>query len=84
MPLKPNNQKVFTKEQEDSMSAYARKIAKMFYGLPVDAFCTLAFDYAVACGSTAIPSVWQEKQMATRDWYYVYSNWSVLGFWNWV
>ena len=44
----------------------------MFYGLPVDAFRSLAYDYAVACESKAIPSVWKEDQKATRDWYYAF------------
>ena len=72
IPKKANSQKVFTNEQEDSLSQYARKIAKMFYGLPVDAFRSLAYDYAVACESPAIPSAWKEEQKATRDWYYCY------------
>ena len=72
VPLKPNSQKVFTQEQEDSLSQYARKIAKMFYGLPVNAFRSLAYEYAVACGSRVIPSAWEESQMATREWYYAY------------
>ena len=72
VPLKANSQKVFTQQQEDSLSDYARKIAKMFYGLPVNAFRNLAYEYAVACGSKAIPSAWEEDHMATRDWYYGY------------
>ena len=72
MPLKPNSQKVFTQDQEKSLSLYARKSAKMFYGPHVDAFRSLAYEYAVACGSKAIPSSWKTAQKATRDWYYAY------------
>ena len=46
----------------------------MFYGLPVDGFRSLAYDYAVACDSKAIPQVWQEEKKATRDWYYAYMS----------
>ena len=72
VPLRLNSQKVFTQDQEDSISAYAIKIAKMFYGLPVNGFRSLIYSYAVACGSKAIPPAWEEDQMATRDWYYAY------------
>ena len=72
VPLKPNYDKVFNSEQEDHISAYAIKITEMFYGLPTTEFRRLVYCYAVACGSTAIPSAWEEEQMSTRDWYYAF------------
>lgn len=72
VPLKPNAHKVFSVKQEDHLSTYAIKIAKMFYGLPINDFRRLAYDYAVACKSTTIPEAWKQKQSATRNWYYSY------------
>ena len=67
-----NANRVFTSEQEDHIVEYAIKIARMFYGLPVTEFRKLVYSYAVACGSQAIPKVWENEGMATRDWYYAY------------
>ena len=72
VPTKLNAKRVLSPQQEDHIAAYAIRIAKMFYGLPVPDFRRLVYQYAVACNSTAIPDVWEEKGMATRDWYYAY------------
>ena len=61
---------MFTAEQEGHIAAYAIKIARMFYGLPVVEFLKLIYSYAIAVGSKAIPKAWENKQEATRDWYY--------------
>ena len=66
--------KVFTDEQEQKIEDYAIRIAQMFYGLPVPEFRKLVLRYAEACGSRAIPAVWKEQGMATRDWYYAYMS----------
>lgn len=70
VPIQQNSQRVFSLEQEDHISAYAIKIAKMFYGLPTTEFRRMVYTYAVACGSKSIPPAWEEEKMATRDWYY--------------
>ena len=69
MPLQQNSQRVFSLQQEDHISAYAIKIAKMFYGLPTTEFRRMVYSYAVACNSK-IPLAWEEEKMSTRDWYY--------------
>lgn len=74
VPLQQNSQRVFSKEQEDHISAYTIKIAKMFYGLPTTEFRTMVYNYAVACNSKKIPAAWVEEKKATRDWYYAFMS----------
>ena len=62
--------RVFSLEQEKRIVEYAKKIARMFYGLPVVEFLKLIYSYAIAVGSKVIPEVWEREQSATRDWYY--------------
>ena len=74
IPIQKNVNRVFSPEQENHIEEYAIKIARMFYGLSVPEFRKLVFHYAKACGSMAIPPVWEEHGMATRDWYYAYMS----------
>ena len=70
MPKHQNVKKVFTEEQEKCIMEYAIKIARMFYGLPTQAFRKMVLKYAEAVGSPALPDVWRREGMATREWYY--------------
>ena len=72
MPKHHNVKKVFTAAQEDAIEEYAIKIARMFYGLPTQAFRKMVLKYAEAVGSPALPDVWKIEGMATREWYYGY------------
>ena len=62
--------RVFSLEQEKRIVEYTKKIAKMFYGLPVVEFLKLVYSYAIAVGSKVIPEAWEREQSAPRDWYY--------------
>lgn len=72
VPKHQNVKKVFTAAQEDLIETHAINIARMFYGLPTRAFRRMVLKYAEAVGSPAIPDVWRNEGMATRDWYYGY------------
>ena len=74
IPMKQNVKKVFTEQQEEHLMVYAIKIAKMFYGLHMTDFRKLAYTYAVACESEAVPENWENEQCASRDWYYAFMN----------
>ena len=47
VPMKHNTKKVFTDAQEDHLTTYAVKVAKMFYGLSRTQFKRLAYRYVV-------------------------------------
>lgn len=72
VPPKENAHRVFSAKEEKLLATYTIKIAKMFYGLPKKEFRKLAYRYALACHSKAIPQAWTEKEEATHDWYYAY------------
>ena len=72
--MKQNVKKVFTEAQEEKLVTYAIQVAKMFYGLPRTEFRRLAYDFAKACQSPAIPANWDDEQRASTDWYYGFMN----------
>ena len=52
--------RVFSPEQELRIVDYTKKIARMFYGLPVVEFLKLVYSYAIAVGSKVIPEAWEQ------------------------
>lgn len=63
---------VFTRQQELNIVDYAIHAAKMYYGLPTTELRRMVYLYAVAVGSTAIPSGWETDKTASRDWFYCF------------
>ena len=63
---------VFTRQQELHIVDYAIHAAKMYYGLPTTELRRMVYLYAVAVGSTAIPSGWETDKTASRDWCYCF------------
>ena len=65
--MKPNANKIFSSAQEEHLATYAIKMADMFYGLPKKQFLKIAYDYAVAVKSPAIPVAWEKKTVSHKE-----------------
>ncbi|XP_052749770.1 uncharacterized protein LOC128200420 [Galleria mellonella] len=59
--------KIFTADQEKSLSDYLLMVAQMFYGLGPKDVRRLAYDCAIKFAIT-VPDSWQKNKMAGKDW----------------
>ena len=63
----PKNRCVFSTAEEASLTEYAKKAARLFYGLSTTQTRKLAYDYARTLNKD-IPSSWAENERAGEDW----------------
>ena len=63
----PKNRCVFSTTEEASLTEYAKKAARLFYGLSTTQTRKLAYDYARTLNKD-IPSSWAENERAGEDW----------------
>ena len=59
---------VFTTLQEDSLTDYALRASKIFYGISPQEMKSLAYEFAVA-NDINIPEGWNTKKSASNDWF---------------
>lgn len=59
---------VFTKTEEELLTAYLLKCARLHHGLPPIAARKLAYEFAKA-NNKAIPEPWNRNNCAGRDWF---------------
>ena len=65
---KPGKHCVFTASEEDNLSCFIKKSARLFHGLSVERTRQLAFNYAVSL-KKQIPESWEANGQAGYDWY---------------
>lgn len=58
---------IFTSAEEKQLTDYLLHASRLNYGLPILKLRQLAYEFAVA-NSKKVPSSWDEKKMAGRDW----------------
>ena len=63
----PKNRCVFSTAEEASLTVYAKKAARLFYGLSTMQTRKPAYDYARTLNKD-IPSSWAENERAGEDW----------------
>ena len=63
----PKNRCVFSTAEEASLTEYAKKAARLFYGVSTTQTRKLAYDYARTLNKD-IPSSWAENERAGEDW----------------
>ena len=63
----PKNRCVFSTAEEASLTEYAKKAARLFYGLSTTQTRKLAYNYARTLNKD-IPSSWAENERAGEDW----------------
>ena len=67
----PKDRCVFSTAEEASLTEYAKKAARLFYGLSTTQTRKLAYDYARTLNKD-IPSSWAENERAGEDWLSVF------------
>ena len=59
--------RIFNDEQEGMLASYLLQASRIYFGLTIKEFRTLAFEFACA-NDLKIPTSWKKNQMAGKEW----------------